>query len=354
MRSFLPGTRERWNEMALQILWFVLWGVLWAVYFMLDGFDFGTGMLRNFITVDESERRLSLSSIGPVWNGNEVWLITAGGATFAAFPLTYASLFSFLYLPMLLILFSLILRGISIEFRGKHDSPRWRSTWDWVLAITSFTAPLVLGLGFGNIFRGLPIAADGYKGSFLKLFNPYGLVTAVLFVLLFLQHGAAWLTLKSEGAVSKRSLRAAGGLWYAVLAASAAFLTLTAFATKLYDNYLSHPAWLFVPVLAVVSLVLVKVFQLRGRELEAFLSSCALIVLVVATGLVGLFPNLIPSTLDAGASLTIFNSSSGPYTLKLMTVVAAIFVPIVIVYQLLVYRFFRSKVTAETAGEEGY
>jgi cytochrome bd ubiquinol oxidase subunit II len=340
--------------MALQIVWFVLWGVLWAVYFMLDGFDFGTGMLRNFLARDESEKHLALSSIGPVWNGNEVWLITAGGATFAAFPLTYASMFSFLYLPMLLILFSLILRGVSIEFRGKHDSRRWRSTWDWVLAVTSFTAPLVLGVGFGNIFRGLPIAADGYKGSFFKLFNPYGLLTAVLFVVLFLQHGAVWLSLKSEGALSERSSRLADRLWYLVLVVAVGFLVLTGFATRLSDNFLSHPGWLVVPLLAVASLVGVKVLHARQRKLGAFLSSCALIVLVVATGLVGLFPNLIPSNLDPSASLTIFNSSSGPYTLRLMTIVAAIFVPIVIVYQILVYRFFGAKTTAGVAGEDVY
>ena len=340
--------------MVLQVLWFVLWGVLWAVYFMLDGFDFGTGMLRNFLARDESEKQLALSSIGPVWNGNEVWLITAGGATFAAFPLTYASMFSFLYLPMLLILFSLILRGVSIEFRGKHDSRRWRSAWDWVLAVTSFTAPLVLGVGFGNIFRGLPMAMDGYRGSFFMLFNPYGLLTAVLFVVLFLQHGAVWLSMKTDGELSERSSRLAGSIWYAVLVVAVGFLVLTGFATKLYDNFFSNPALLVVPLLAVASLLGVKVLHAGGRKLGAFLSSCALIVLVVATGLVGLFPNLIPSSLDPGASLTIFNSSSGPYTLRLMTVVAAIFVPIVIVYQLLVYRFFRARMTPGAAGEEVY
>jgi cytochrome bd ubiquinol oxidase subunit II len=333
--------------MALQVLWFVLWGVLWAVYFMLDGFDFGTGMLRNFLARDESEKQAALAAIGPVWNGNEVWLITAGGATFAAFPLTYASMFSFLYLPMLLILFSLILRGVSIEFRGKSDSPKWRSTWDWVLAITSFTAPLVLGVGFGNIFQGLPIASDGYKGSFLKLFNPYGLLTAVLFVVLFLQHGALWLSVKSEGGMSERSSRLAVSLWYIVLVVAVSFLTLTAFATRLYDNFFSHPLWFVVPVLTVASLIGVKVLHSQGQKLGAFFSSCALIVLVIATGLVGLFPNLIPSSLDPGASLTIYNSSSGPYTLRLMSIVAAVFVPIVIIYQVFVYRFFRGKALPE-------
>jgi cytochrome d ubiquinol oxidase subunit II len=318
---------------------------LWAVYFMLDGFDFGAGMLRNFLAKDDAERGLALAAIGPVWNGNEVWLITAGGATFAAFPLTYASMFSFLYLPMLLILFSLIVRGVSIEFRNKSESARWRSGWDWALAITSFTAPLVLGLGFGNIFEGLPIAHDGYKGSFFMLFNGYGLVTAVLFIVLFLQHGALWLEYRTDGPLAERSRRFESAFWFVVLGVAAVFLVATAFATRLYDNFLSKPLWLVVPILAVASLVAVKLFHAQSRALGAFAASCATILLVVATAIVGLFPNLIPSSLDPSASLTAFNSSSGAYTLRLMTIVAAIFVPIVIVYQFLVYRFFRTKVT---------
>ncbi len=329
--------------MALQILWFVLWGVLWAVYFTLDGFDFGAGMLRNFLAKDEAERSLSLAAIGPVWNGNEVWLITAGGATFAAFPLVYASMFSFLYLPMLLILFSLIVRGVSIEFRGKSEGARWRSGWDWALAVSSLTAPLVLGLGFGNIFRGLPIAADGYRGGFWMLFNGYGLLTALLFIALFLQHGALWLAFRTDGPLAERSRGVASVLWYAVLVVAAAFLVATGFATKLYDNFLARPLWLVVPVLGLASLVAVKLLHERKRELGAFAASCATILLIVATALVGLFPNLIPSSLESAASLTAFNSSSGPYTLKVMTIVTGIFVPIVIVYQFLVYRFFRSK-----------
>jgi cytochrome bd ubiquinol oxidase subunit II len=307
--------------MALQTLWFVLWGLLWAVYFMLDGFDFGAGMLRPFLTRDDGERRLSLAAVGPVWDGNEVWLITAGGATFAAFPATYASMFSFLYLPMLLILFSLIIRGVSIEFRSKHETARWRSTWDWALAITSFTTPLVLGVGFGNIFQGLLFDASGYHGSFFQLFNPYGLLTAVLFVLLFLQHGALWLSYKLEGGMGDRSRGVAGTLWYVLLVVAAGFLVLTGFATKLLGNYLSHPGWFVVPVLAVAALIAQKILHERGRQLPAF--------------------------------LTIYNSSSGPYTLKVMTIVALVFVPIVVVYQFLVYRFFRGK-TKPGDSAEGY
>ena len=336
----------------MQILWFVLWGTLWAVYFMLDGFDFGAGMLRVAIARNESDRRTTLAAIGPVWNGNEVWLITAGGATFAAFPAVYASMFSFLYLPMLLILFSLILRGIAVEFRSKTDNPRWRGAFDWILAITSLTAPLVLGLGFGNIFQGLLYDSSGYHGSFGGLFNPFGLLTAVLFVLLFLQHGALWLSYRTEGELAERSRAVAGPLWIVILVVAAAFLVAAGFATRFLDNYLSRPYWFLVPAAAVAALVGVRVLQARPGRLAAFLCSCATIVLVVATGLVGLFPSLIPSSLDPSASLTIYNSSSGPYTLRVMTIVALIFVPIVIVYQLLVYRFFRGKADAE--GAEGY
>lgn len=340
--------------MALQVLWFVLWGLLWAVYFMLDGFDFGAGMLRLFVSRDEAERRVTLGSIGPVWDGNEVWLITAGGATFAAFPRTYASMFSFLYLPMLLILFSLILRGVSIELRNKDDGARWRANWDRLLALTSFTAPLVLGLGFGNIFQGLRFDASGYHGTFWQLFNGYGLLTAVLFVALFLQHGALWLAWKTEGKLEKRVSKLAGTLWFVVAVLAVGFLVATPFATRLLDNFVSHPGWFLVPALAVVALAAVKALHLRGSVLPAFVASCALIVLVVGTGLIGLFPVLIPSQMDPAASLTISNSSSSQYTLRLMAIVALIFVPIVVAYQFLVYRFFRSKTTRKEIEDSGY
>ncbi len=339
--------------MELQILWFVLWGVLWGVYFMLDGFDFGAVMLRNFLSRDEADRRVALASIGPVWDGNEVWLITAGGATFAAFPVTYASMFSFLYLAMLLILFSLIVRGVAVEYRGKHDAPHWRSMWDWAMAVASLSASFLFGLAFGNIFRGLAFDASGYHGSFGGLWNGYGILTGLLFVLVFLQHGALWLALKSEGELAARANRLAGRLWFVLLAVAALFLVASAFASKLVANYLAHPVLIAVPLLAVGALLIERVLISR-RPLGAFFASCATILLVVATGLVGLYPNLIPSILDPAANITIFNSSSGPYTLRVMTIVACIFVPIVIVYQLLVYRFFRSRISRSEVAGEGY
>jgi cytochrome d ubiquinol oxidase subunit II len=333
--------------MVFQIIWFVLWGVLWAVYFMLDGFVLGTGMLHFLLGKNDGEKRVLINSIGPVWDGNEVWLITAGGATFAAFPTTYALMFSYLYTALLLLLFALIIRGVSYEFRGKGEGEGWKKVWDAAILLGNFVPALLFGVAFGNIFAGLPMDGSGYHGSLLSLLNPYGLLTGLLFVALFAVHGALYAAVKTRGELSARSTATAKKLWPALLAVAVAFLGYTGFATKLYDNYFSHPALLIVPLLAVAALIGIRVFAGQGRLLQAFTASCLTIVLVVATGVIGLFPNLIPSSLDPAYSLTIFNSSSSAYTLKIMTVVALIFVPIVIAYKVWVYRIFRAPVTVE-------
>lgn len=339
--------------MELQITWFVLWGVLWAVYFMLDGFVLGAGMLHRYLGSDEGERRVIINTFGPVWDGNEVWLITAGGATFAAFPTTYALMFSYLYTALLLLLFALIVRGVSFEFRSKLEDGRWKGAWDTAIMVCSFLPALLFGVAFGNIFQGLPIDAAGYQGSFFGLLNPFGLLTGVLFVLLFLVHGALYLTVKTEGSLSARAQATANRLWPFLLVVAAAFLVAAYPATGLYGNYLATPVLLAVPLLAVATLVSIRIFSARNNVLAAFASSCATILLVVATGVTGLFPNLIPSSLDSAYSLTIFNTSSSQYTLKIMTVVAFIFVPIVIAYKIWVYRIFRAKVTSgEVMGDE--
>ncbi|MDA8388869.1 MAG: cytochrome d ubiquinol oxidase subunit II [Nitrospiraceae bacterium] len=340
--------------MLFQVIWFVLWGVLWAVYFMLDGFDLGAGMLYPFVAGSEAEKGAVLDSIGPVWGGNEVWLITAGGATFAAFPTTYALMFSYLYTALLLLLFSLILRGVAIEFRGKAEGAGWRKGWGLMLWLGSFLPALLFGVAFGNIFMGLPMDAQGYHGGFMSLLNPYGLLTGVLFVMLFLVHGSLWIALKTGGRTEGRARRAANGLWYALLAAAVAFLASTVFATKLYVNYLKAPALLVLPAAAVLALLAIKFFAVKGRNLQAFFASCAAIVMVAFTGVAGLFPNLIPSSIDPASSLTLFNSSSSPYTLKIMTAVAAVFVPIVILYQIWTYRVFRHKAVDAAGGKGTY
>jgi cytochrome d ubiquinol oxidase subunit II len=342
--------------MEFQIIWFVLWGVLWAVYFMLDGFVLGTGMLHPYLARNDQDKKILITTVGPVWDGNEVWLLTAGGATFAAFPKTYALMFSYLYSALLLLLFSLIIRGVSVEFRGKINSAAWKKTWDTGIFIGSVLPALLFGVAFGNIFSGLPMDAAGYHGSLLSLLNPYGLLTGALFVLLFLTHGSLYVCVKTEGDLCDRSSATAGKLWPVLLLVAVAFLIATAFATRLYSNYMATMPLLVVPLLAVAALIGIKVFLAKGRPLAAFASSCVTIVTVVSTGVIGLFPNLIPSSLDPAHNLTIYNSSSSAYTLRIMTVVALVFVPIIIAYKIWVYRVFRATVTADTVrkNEQAY
>lgn len=332
---------------ALQMTWFVLWGVLWAVYFLLDGFVLGTGMLHLLIGKNDTERRVLVNTYGPVWDGNEVWLITAGGATFAAFPTTYALMFSYLYTALLLLLFCLIVRGVSFEFRGKIDHPLWKGAWDKAIFLSSFLIALLLGVAFGNIFEGLPMDIDGYHGSLFSLLNGYGLLTGIFFILLFAVHGALYAALKTTGDLSERANGLAKNIWPFLLVAAVGFLIYTAFATRLLGNYFRVPVLLVVPLLAVLALLGTRLFLARNATLYAFGASSVTILFVTFTGIIGLFPNLIPSSLDTTYSLTIFNSSSSFLTLAVMTAVALIFVPIVITYKIWVYRVFRTPVTSE-------
>ena len=338
--------------MEFQVIWFILWSVLWAVYFMLDGFDFGVGILQKFLGRNREEERAIINTIGPVWDGNEVWLITAGGATFAAFPGTYAMMFSYLYSALLIILFALIFRGVAVEFRSKVESEAWEKGWNVAVFLGSLIPALLFGVAFGNIFRGLPMDAGGYHGTLFTLLNPYGLLTGVFFVLLFIEHGSLWLALKTTGGLNEKAGRFANVVWFALLAVAAVFLVSTKFATNLYANYIGNAALFAVPLFAVLALAGIKVFAVRKDYLKAFYSSCLTILTVTFTGVIGLYPNLIPSNLDPKYSLTIFNSSSSLYTLKIMTVVALLFVPIVMAYQIWIYRIFRHGPTAEELAKE--
>ena len=244
--------------MEFQIIWFILWGILWAVFFMLEGFDFGAGILHGFLGRNETEKSIIRRAIGPFWDGNEVWLVTAGGATFAAFPGTYALMFSYLYSALLIILFGLIFRGVGLEFRSKGDGQAWKKGWDAAIFFGSLIPALLFGVAFGNIFRGLPMDSEGYHGSLFTLLNPYGLLTGLVFVLLFIVHGALWLSLKTEGDLSSRASGLAGRIWYILLAASVLFLVSTEFSTNLYENYLRNMLWFVVPAIAVLSMILLK------------------------------------------------------------------------------------------------
>jgi cytochrome d ubiquinol oxidase subunit II len=262
-------------------------------------------------------------------------------------------MFSNLYSALVLLLFALIVRGVSFEFRGKIDSATWKGAWDRAIIVSSFLPALLFGVAFGNIFEGIPMRNNfatmqfTYEGGLIGLLNPYGLVTGVLFVLLFAVHGALYLSLKTVGDLSSRSLSLANKLWPALLVVAVVFLGYTYPATRLFDNYLKAPALLIIPVTAVVSLLLIKIFAAKGEKGKSFTFSCLTIVFVVFTGVTGLFPNLLPSNLDPASNLTIYNSSSSLLTLKLMTVVALIVVPIVICYKIWVYRIFRAPVTGE-------
>lgn len=337
----------------LQITWFALWGILWAAYFMLDGFVLGTGMIYPVIAKSEGEKNALIHAVGPVWSGNEVWLITAGGATFAAFPTTYALMFSYLYTPLLLLLVFLIIRGFALELRGKHDSSSWTGACDFGIYVSGLLISLLLGVAFGNIFKGLPMDAAGYHGSLLYLLNPYGLLTGLMFVLLFAVHGSLYTGIKTGSGLSEKALDFAKKAWPALAVTAVGFLIYTASATKLYDNFLMAPALLIVPLIGVAALFTTRYLLGRGKPLGAFAASCATIVLLTLTGVIGLFPNLIPSMLDPAYSLTIYNTSSSRLTLSIMTVVALIFVPIIIAYKIWVYRAFSAKVQVEET-DSGY
>ncbi|MGD8563361.1 MAG: cytochrome d ubiquinol oxidase subunit II, partial [Desulfarculaceae bacterium] len=296
------------------------------------------------------------NAMGPVWDGNEVWLITAGGVTFAAFPTTYAVMFSSLYTALMLILFALILRGVALEFRGQHESPGWRKIWDLCLWIGSFLPALLLGVAFANIFQGIPIDAKGvYQGSLFTLLNPYGLLGGVLFLLLFMTHGALWLAVKSQGEIHNRAAALAPKLWLAVLAAAVVFLLTSWGATDLYQNYLANPALFLIVLLAVAALLATRIFMGQDAWWKAWFASCLTIVFCTFFGVAGLYPSLLPSSLDKAFSLTIHNSASSPLTLKIMLGVALVMVPIVIVYQAWAYKLFSHKITAEDlASEDSY
>ncbi|WAL63283.1 cytochrome d ubiquinol oxidase subunit II [Amycolatopsis cynarae] len=326
--------------MALTDVWFLLIAVLWTGYFVLEGFDFGVGMLLPVLGRTNTDRRVMINTIGPVWDGNEVWLITAGGATFAAFPVWYATLFSGFYIALLLILAALIVRGVAFEFRGKVDTDRWRRGWDIVIVIGSALPSLLWGVAFGNIVGGVPINAQHqYTGNFLTLLNPYAILGGLTTLAVFALHGAVFLALKTGGEVRERARRLSFSLGAVAIVLGAAFLVWT---------QLAHgKGWTWAPLaVAAAGLVAGVAASVRGREGWAFLFTAVAIVAVTATLFGSLYPDVMPSTTDPAYSLTTTNASSGPYTLTVMTWIAAVFTPIVLAYQAWTYWVFRKRVSA--------
>lgn len=332
----------------LETIWFVLWALLWAVYFVLDGFDLGMGTLLPFLGKNEEERRIMYNAAGPFWDGNEVWLISAGGVTFAAFPKAYAVMFSALYAPLLLLLFALIFRAVSFEFRNKVESAAWRSLWDGVHFVANLVPCLLLGVAFANLFMGIPVDARGvYHGSLPGLLNVYGLAGGIFFICMFVLHGAIWLSIKSRGDLQTRALATATFVWPIMLLLLVVFLILSAVYTRLFDNYLAMPALFILPALALAGLVGARIMLREGKLWLAWACSALFIVGVTFFGVMGMFPGMIISSLDPAATVTAFNGSSSPLTLKIMLGVALVMVPIVLLYQFWTYRLFSQPVTAE-------
>ncbi|MFZ0612179.1 MAG: cytochrome d ubiquinol oxidase subunit II [Desulfobacterales bacterium] len=342
--------------MELQTTWFFIWGLLWAIFFITDGFDLGIGTLYPFLGKSDNDKRVMINAMGPLWDGNQVWLLTAGGVTFAAFPTLYAVMFSSLYSALMLILFALIIRGVAFEFRKKSDSAGGRHLWDVCIFVGSFLPALLFGVAFANIFQGLPIDSQGVShGTLLGLLNPYGLLGGGLFLLLFLVHGAMWLSIKSDGTLHDRAVATGKLLWPLLLIVAVIFLVNSAVSTNLYANYLAHPLLFVVILVTVAALLATRVYMARRAYFKAWFSSALTIIGATFFGVIGLFPNMFPSTIDPAYSLTAFNASSSPLTLKIMLVVALIFVPIVLLYQAWAYNLFKHKITTkELAFEEYY
>ena len=325
--------------MTLVSFWFIVLVVFWTGFLVLEGFDFGVGMLHGLVGRDEQGRRVALGAIGPLWDGNEVWLIVAAAGMFAAFPGWYATMFSGFYLAFVLLLVALIARGVSFEFRDRRDSRRWRRTWAVATTGGSLLAPLLIGVALGNLLHGVPIGTDQeYAGTFADLLNPYSLFTGATVVLLCLLHGASFLALKTAGEVRRRSLRA--GRRIAPLAA-AAVLGFAVWTQVMAGNGVAP---LLVEAVAVAAAVAAALLLGRGRDGRAFAATSVAMAAVVVSIFVNLYPRVMVSTLGPSADLTVSNTASSPYALKVMTVAAVALFPVVLAYQAWTYYTFRRRI----------
>jgi cytochrome bd ubiquinol oxidase subunit II len=329
--------------MDLQILWFLIVAFFWTGYFLLEGFDFGVGMLLPFLPRDEDEREAMFESIGPVWDGNEVWLVVAGGATFAAFPAWYASMFSGFYIALLLVLFFLIIRVVSFEWREKSSNPRWRTVWLTANSVGSYGAALIWGIGLANLLYGVPLDSKGdFTGTFWDLFSPYTVVAGLAFVSLFAFHGATFLTLRTTGGLCERARRVATRLSLPATVLGAAFVVWTVVvATQQNDKDVFPPV--LPAALAIVALV-ASLILVGRRSAWAFAATAAGVMLAVGTLFTSLYPRVMVSDPNFGNSLTVSSAASAHYTLAVMSVVAVIFTPVILVYQTWTYRVFRHRV----------
>ena len=335
--------------MDLNTLWFILIAVLYIGFFLLEGFDFGVGILLPFLSKDKNtaevdrKRRVMINTIGPHWDGNEVWLLTAGGATFAAFPHWYATLFSGFYLALLLLLLALIVRGVAFEFRSKDENPRWRCLWDACIFLGSAIPALLLGVAFANLVRGVPIDTEmNYVGGFFNLLNPYALLAGTASVLIFTLYGAIFISLKTTGDLVEHARAAAWRLWPVVVGAMLLLLVSTYWATDILTRIGINPG--IIPITGFAATLVTGYFLRKRLEGWAFAMTAVSIAVTLVTLFMILFPRVMVSSLDPAFSLTIYNASSSPYTLRVMTIIALTFVPVVLAYQAWSYWVFRKRI----------
>lgn len=331
--------------MELSELWFLLIAVLWIGYLFFEGFDFGVGMGVKFLAKDEFERRVLINTIGPHWDANEVWLLTAGGAMFAAFPHWYATLFSGYYLPFVLLLLALIVRGVSFEYRGKHDTKKWKSSWDWSIFIGSIIPPFLVGVLFAGLIKGLPIDENMnmHASFFGDIVNVYTLIGGIVFVLLSYLHGLMFTTLKTNGDLRKRAQAQTLKLYWITLIGILLFIALTA----VYTDAFTERGTFIIPIYAIAVILYLALYSLvkNGKEGLSFTFTGLILILVTASFFVILFPDVMISSIDPAYSISVYDAASGPYSLKVMTIVAVILVPIVLAYTIWSYYIFRKRIT---------
>jgi cytochrome d ubiquinol oxidase subunit II len=333
--------------MQLHTLWFVIIAIFWVGYFVLEGFDFGVGMLHTIVGKSEEERRVAINTIGPWWDGNEVWLIVAGAGTFAAFPAWYATWFSALYLALLLLLLALMVRGVSFEYRGKRDDARWRRTWTWCTTLGSLFIPLLLGIGLGDLLVGLPInSSHEFTGNFADLLTGYGIWTGLTLVGLSLLHGATFLKLRTTDPLRERATAVARPIGWAAIALVVGFVVWT----RVVGGHQDVPQP--VEILAVIAVVFAARLAMSEHDGWAFTASAIAIAATVGSIFIDLYPNVMVSSTNAAYNLTVNNAASGSYALKVMTIVAVIFFPLVLLYQGWSFHVFRGRVKAPRAPTE--
>jgi cytochrome d ubiquinol oxidase subunit II len=328
--------------MQLHTIWFIIIAILWVGFFVLEGFDFGVGVLHTIVGKTETGRRVALNAIGPFWDANEVWLVVAGASMFAAFPGWYATMFSALYLALLLVLVALIVRGVAFEFKGKSDDPRWRATWTWSTTLGSLLVPLLIGVGLGDLLGGLPVdAAHEYTGDFFELLTPYGLWTGVTLLGLCLLHGCTFLMLKTTDDVRERARMAARPLGWAAVGLVVGFVIWT----RVVVGHTQVPGP--VEVLAMVAVIFAaRLARAEDHEGWAFVASATAIASTVGSIFIDLYPNVMVSSTDTAFNLTVNNSASGSYALTVMSIVTVIFLPLVLLYQGWSFHVFRARVQA--------